>query len=88
MGMSAAVMVGSMAVQAMMAPDAPKIAPPPAPIAPPQAAAAPNLQAIQSGVQGVGQAGGSAGIMQTMLTGAGGVNPNRLDLNRTTLLGS
>jgi hypothetical protein len=57
-------------------------------IAPPQAATTPNLQAIQQGVQGRGQAGGAAGIAQTMLTGAGGVNPNKLDLNRTTLLGA
>jgi hypothetical protein len=37
---------------------------------------------------GAGQAGGSPGVGQTMLTGAGGVDPNTLALGKNTLLGS
>lgn len=40
-----------------------------------------------AGMNGAGQAGGSSGISSTLLTGAGGVNPNGLQLGKKTLLG-
>ena len=85
---SAALMVGGMVVAKMMAPKMPDIPAPPAPPPPPQASVAPDTRAIASNLSGTGQAGGGAGVASTMLTGAGGVNPNKLDLNKTTLLGS
>lgn len=48
----------------------------------------PNAAAVQAGLAGTGQAGGSPGVAQTLLTGAGGVDPNSLNLGRNTLLGS
>jgi hypothetical protein len=78
---SLAVSVYSMANQ----PKAPQMAAPPAM---PQASQAPNAQGIARGMAGAGQAGGSPGVGQTMLTGAGGVDPNTLALGKNTLLGS
>lgn len=65
----------------------PKIPDPQKPVAPPQASQAPNVQGVQSGLTGQGQAGGAPGVSQTFLTGAGGVDPNSLNLGKTTLLG-
>ena len=51
-----------------------------------QAGVDPNT--ILSSLTGVGQGGGQKGIAQTLLTGAGGVDPSTLTLNKKTLLGS
>lgn len=69
---------------------APSIPAPQAPVAPPaaQAAQVPDAQSFLSKNSGTGQAGGAPGIAQTFLTGAGGIDPSKLDLNRKTLLGS
>jgi hypothetical protein len=83
-----AVAVAAVAVTAYSAFNQPK---PPAPMAPPpmpQSSQAPNAQGIARGMAGSGQAGGSPGVGQTMLTGAGGVDPNTLALGKNTLLGS
>jgi len=61
---------------------------PSAPGALPQAAQSPNASAISAGLAGAGQAGGSPGVAQTLLTGANGVDPNSLNLGKNTLLGS
>lgn len=62
---------------------------PPAPQAPPasQASQAPDVQGVRAGQSGQGQAGGAPGVAQTFLTGGGGVDPNQLKLDKTTLLG-
>ena len=51
-----------------------------------QAGVDPNT--ILSSLTGVGQGGGQKGVAQTLLTGAGGVDPSTLTLNKKTLLGS
>lgn len=60
---------------------------PPKPEAPPQASASPDVQGVRAGQAGQGQAGGAPGVAQTFLTGAGGVDPSQLKLDKTTLLG-
>lgn len=67
----------------------PSIPAPQAPSAPPtpQAAQTPQAGDVLKGMTGTGQAGGAPGVAQTFLTGAGGVDPNSLQLNKTTLLG-
>jgi len=37
---------------------------------------------------GAGQAGGAPGVAQTLLNGAGGIDPSTLGLGRNILLGS
>lgn len=64
-----------------------KLPAPPAPIPPPQASLAPGVQAVRQQVAGMGQAGGSPGVGQTLLTGPGGVDPSKLNLGRATTLG-
>ena len=66
------------------APQMPNLPPPPPP---PQPEKMPNLQGLLSGMNGAGQAGGAKGVAQTFLTGASGVDPNALKLNKPTLLG-
>lgn len=66
---------------AVNAPDAPKVAPPK------QGATAPDASNIRNSLAGSGQGGGSPGIAQTFLTGAGGVNPALLQLGSNSLLG-
>lgn len=62
------------------------------PTAPPasQAAQMPQAQNIRNTMMGAGQGGGSAGAAQTLLTGAGGVDPSQLAglLGKNTLLGA
>lgn len=53
----------------------------------PQASKAPNAQQVSGTMAGTGQGGGSPGAAQTLLTGAGGIDPNDLKLGKTTLLG-
>jgi len=84
---AAAWMVGGMAVSSMLAPKAPSIPAPQAPIAPPQASSAPQVQGVQAAMGGTGQAGGAPGAASTILTGAGGVDPNSLTLGKKSLLG-
>lgn len=52
-----------------------------------QAAKAPSASAVQGGMMGTGQAGGAPGVAQTMLTGAGGIDPKSLLLGKNSLLG-
>lgn len=82
-GMAAGVLMGGMQ-------KTPNIPAPQAPAAPPapQAAQMPDTQSVLGKTTGTGQAGGAPGIAQTFLTGAGGVDPTGLSLNRKTLLGS
>lgn len=44
--------------------------------------------AAQAAMTGTGQAGGAPGVAQTLLTGAGGVDPSTIGLGKNTLLGS
>ncbi len=63
--------------------------------APAAAAAAPESQAAKTpdtldvlkSQMGTGQAGGNPGVAQTFLTGAGGIDPNSLNLKKNSLLG-
>lgn len=67
----------------------PEIPAPAAPAAPPeqQAAKMPSASSSVGAMGGTGQAGGAPGVAQTFLTGAGGVDPNKLMLGKSTLLG-
>ncbi len=86
--------LGIMAAGALMgskqqAPQMPNLPPPPPP---PQPAQMPNVAGLYGGLAGAGQAGGpngngKSGPGQTFLTGASGVDPNALKLNKPTLLG-
>ncbi len=60
------------------------------PVAPPtpQTASLASGSSVQNSLVGTGQAGGSIGVAQTLLTGAGGVDPSTLNLGKNTLLGS
>ena len=58
----------------------------PAPVM--QSSKSPDVSAIRTNLAGSGQAGGSPGVAQTFLTGAGGVDPSTLTLGRTLLLGN
>lgn len=79
--------VGGMVAAQMMAPDT-SIPSPASPTPPPQASSAPDANVVRQNQAGTGQAGGAPGVAQTMLTGAGGVDPNALNLGKKTLLGS
>lgn len=67
----------------------PHIPAPPAPEVLPesQAAKAPDTQEVLKTQNGMGQSGGSPGVAQTFLTGAGGIDPKSLSLTKSTLLG-
>jgi hypothetical protein len=56
-------------------------------IKPPQASKAPDASSVANAMSGAGQAGGAAGVAQTFLTGAGGIDPSLLKLGKNTLLG-
>lgn len=43
--------------------------------------------AAQAAMAGTGQAGGAPGVAQTLLTGAGGIDPSTIGLGKNTLLG-
>lgn len=79
--------VAGAAISQSMAPKPPKPPALPQVAAAPQASKAPNTQDVANATAGQGQAGGAPGIAQTFLTGAGGVNPNQLNLQKSTLLG-
>lgn len=87
MGTEIAGAVVGAAINYAMAQKQPKIPDPIAPPPPPQASKMPDMGVIQKQMAGAGQGGGAPGIGQTMLTGAGGVNPNQLTLGKNTLLG-
>lgn len=53
----------------------------------PQATKSPTSAAVMGQQAGTGQAGGAPGVAQTFLTGAGGVDPNTLNIGKSTLLG-
>jgi hypothetical protein len=76
--------VGALMADQQKAPQMPNLPPPPPP---PQAEKMPGLQGIMGGLNGAGQAGGKPGPGQTFLTGASGIDPNSLKLNKPTLLG-
>lgn len=63
----------------------------PTPATPTQMPNGPESQggsAAQAAMSGTGQAGGAPGVAQTLLTGAGGVDPSTIGLGKNTLLGS
>lgn len=53
-----------------------------------QAAKTPDVQTVLQQTSGTGQAGGAPGVGQTFLTGAGGVDPALLKLDKKTLIGA
>ena len=53
----------------------------------PQASKSPSASSVAAGMMGTGQGGGAPGVAQTMLTGAGGIDPTKLALGKNTLLG-
>ncbi len=81
---AAATVVGALMGRQQQAPQMPNL---PAPPPPPQPEKMPTIQGIMGGLNGMGQAGGQKGAGQTFLTGASGVDPNALKLNKPTLLG-
>ena len=92
---SQALMAGLLASSLLGKAQQPAAIPQPASVsAPPSLTPTPQSQAgvdpntILSSLTGVGQGGGQKGIAQTLLTGAGGVDPSTLTLNKKTLLGS
>lgn len=66
---------------------APDIPAPAKPEPAPQASQTPDANVVRQNAGGTGQAGGSPGIAQTLLTGAGGVEQSSLQLGKKTLLG-
>ena len=81
--------VGSI-VQSAMAPDTPSqsASAPPTPTAPPQASQSPDATSVrQSNTQGGAGQGGGGGPGSTLLTGAQGVDPNKLSLGTSLLTG-
>ena len=92
---SQALMAGLLASSLLGKAQQPAAIPQPASVsAPPSLTPTPQSQAgvdpntILNSLTGVGQGGGQKGIAQTLLTGAGGVDPSTLTLNKKTLLGS
>jgi hypothetical protein len=61
--------------------------PPPPPPPPPQAEKAPDADLLRSQNKSRMSGGMSGGVSGTMLTGAGGVDPNTLEIGKQTLLG-
>lgn len=59
---------------------------PTAPTAPPQASKSPNTQSYRNANQTAEN--GQGATASTLLTGAGGIDPNALALGKNTLLGS
>lgn len=53
-----------------------------------QAAKSPTAGAFQTALSGTGQGGGAPGVAQTFLTGAGGVDTDKLALGKNSLLGA
>lgn len=88
MGVTAFSLIAGAALGA--ATKSPKIGKPKTPPAPPlsQEAKAPSGADARTGVIGTGQAGGSSGVGQTLLTGSTGINAGRLKLGKSALLGS
>lgn len=87
MGWSAAAMVAATVYSASQN-KAPEVAAAQATAAP-QAATTPTAQSVQSNMANAnGSSGGTPGVGATMLTGTGGVDPNTLNLQKNTLLGS
>jgi hypothetical protein len=78
----------SVMASAYLAPKMPDIPSPPEPLPPPQMSKTPDATSYLNTMSGMGQAGGQAGIAQTLLTGSGGVDPNKLKSRKTTLLGA
>ncbi len=76
--------IGAYQGSRQQAPQMPNLPPPPPP---PQLAQMPNVAGLYGGMAGTGQAGGQKGPGQTFLTGASGIDPNSLKLNKPTLLG-
>lgn len=82
---AAAAVVGGVA--GAMTNKPPKLPPPAPPTPPPQESKSPTAVDFRTGVMGAGNSGGSPGAAQTLLTGAGGVDPAELKLGKSTLLG-
>jgi len=82
--------VATLGLASSMMPKTPDIPAPATPAAVPQSQAAktPTADTVQGQMAGAGQAGGSPGVAQTMLTGPSGVDPASLNLGRNSLLGS
>ncbi len=81
--------VGAIAGSLQQPAQMPNLPPPPPP---PQPEKMPSMAGLYGGLAGAGQAGGpngngKSGPGQTFLTGASGVDPNALKLNKPTLLG-
>jgi len=87
-GYAAMALIGGMAAGAMQS--KPNIPPPQAPTPAPQAAQMPDASSVRQDMQGTGQAGGSPGVAETLLTGPGGIDPSQLKTQRPsqTLLAS
>jgi len=83
-GLLASSLIGSM--QKPASPTTPTPVTPPPSLTQSQAAVDPT--AILNSLTGVGQGGGQKGVAQTLLSGAGGVDPSTLTLNKKTLLGA
>lgn len=66
---------------------APQMQAPTPPPAAEQAAKLPDANTVRQNNMGTGQAGGSPGVAQTMLTGPSGIDPKLLKLGKNTLLG-
>lgn len=66
---------------------APQMQAPTPPPAPDQVARTPDVNTVRQNNMGTGQAGGSPGVAQTMLTGPSGIDPKLLKLGKNTLLG-
>lgn len=86
----AAAVLGNVIGSANKPKDMPTPMAPPAP-PPSQAAKTPDAQGVLGQMQGTGQAGGGGGtpgVAQTFLTGPGGVDPSKLSLGKSSLLGT
>lgn len=86
----AAVFTAGISTLATKALDKPSIPKPATPATPPQSQSSklPDAGSVAGDMTGTGQAGGSPGVAQTMLTGTGGVDPSTLTLGKNTLLGT
>lgn len=85
--------VGAMALGAVLGSalgsrqKAPSIPAPQAAEPAPQASKTPDANSFLDRNMGTGQGGGSPGVSQTFLTGAGGVDPSGLNVRKNTLYG-
>jgi hypothetical protein len=87
-----ATLIGAVAgplIQGMMSPDqsGPAQTSPTATTPAPQAASAPDANVVRQSNTGGGAAGGGSSPASTLLTGAQGVDPNKLKLGGTMLTG-